>query len=132
MSKPCLALAIPVSFSTPADLSSPTTGSLPYKRECACVPNLAHSKSSSFATTGDGSPQGCGSFISRITTSTETASLGQPSREGVWSPPVPQLSDATTLGWDEGMESTLTLSSGESAAANVTSPTKPCGWGLIG
>ena len=41
--------------------------------------------------------------------------------------PVSQLSNATTLRWDEGIESTLTLSSArEPAAANVTSPMKPC------
>lgn len=38
--------------------------------------------------------------------------------------PLPQLSGTSTLGWDEGTESTLTPPSEEFAAANVTSPTK--------
>ena len=78
-SKLRLAPAIPVSFSTPVDLSSATTCFFPHKRERACAPSLAHFKSSLVTTTEDGSPQECGSPISRITTSTQAASLGRAS-----------------------------------------------------
>lgn len=80
-SKPHVALAVHVLFSTPVDLSSPTTGSFPHELEHARIPTLAHSKSLSFATTGDGLPQGRGSPISRITTPTGTqaALLGRAS-----------------------------------------------------
>ena len=78
-SKLRLAPAIPVSFSTPVDLSSATTCFFPHKRERACAPSLAHFKSSLVTTTEDGSPQECGSPISRITTSTQATSLGRAS-----------------------------------------------------